>query len=149
MSFIIKVYGVYGRDELMLNQVTVSNQTIGLATNFSTSATLGVGIWQDPNSYQYTSFLQNLQTQGQINSLIYSVYLNDIAGNGDIYFGAVDETKFWGELHNFENPASYGGLVPIDGVFWVDKNGTNTSLAASGGSTNGSIQFGNIQLGTT
>ncbi|KAF3938598.1 Chymosin [Dactylella cylindrospora] len=142
--------GIFGSDSLSLNQVTVVDQTIGLATSFNTSPALGVGMPEDTVAYPYNSFLSNLESQGMINSLVYSIYLNDLFSNGDIYFGAIDEAKFYGTLQKFDNNGVVGHVI-VKGVWWVLKNGTTEPLVTpnreeSTYSGDGSVSFGSTFL---
>ncbi|KAK6349603.1 hypothetical protein TWF696_005887 [Orbilia brochopaga] len=145
--------GVFGIEDLQLNQLTISNLTMGLATSFQTSPALGVGVPQNTTAYPYESFLQSLQSRGMINSLVYSIYLNDLYAPGDIYFGAIDETRFYGSLKKFDNVGTgYESRIPISGVWWDFLNTTTKSLVKSNRDESeygaiASLHFGNDTIG--
>ncbi|KAK6362144.1 hypothetical protein TWF730_005841 [Orbilia blumenaviensis] len=151
----LETRGIFGRETLQLNQLTISDLTVGLAYKFGVSPSLGVGVGisDDPGAYPYNSFLQHLQTEGKINSLVYSLYLNDMRSTGDIYFGAVDGTKFYGNLQRFKNPDN--GLeshIPVNGAWWSYRNSTFRSLITPNRDDNeytatSSVSFGSTYLG--
>ncbi|KAF3903411.1 Barrierpepsin [Orbilia brochopaga] len=145
--------GIFGTESLQLNQLMLSNFTMGLANSFQTSPALGVGVPQDTTAYPYESFLQHLKSQGLINSLIYSIYLNDMYAPGDVYFGAIDETRFYGSLKKFDNVGTgFESHIPISGVWWDFMNTTTKSLVKANrdeseyGAT-ASLHFGNNTIG--
>ncbi|EPS40558.1 hypothetical protein H072_5578 [Dactylellina haptotyla CBS 200.50] len=143
------VYGVLGNDTVSLNQVVVENQVIGLATNFSIAPALGLGISE--SSYPYNSFIENLAEQGKINSKVVSIFLGDVeAPSGDVYFGAIDTSKFTGELQRIKNDGSdsVGGLT-IEDVFWEAKSGEITSLTTLNASEPFIRVVGSATIGVT
>ncbi|EPS45135.1 hypothetical protein H072_932 [Dactylellina haptotyla CBS 200.50] len=84
-------------------------------------------------------------SSGAINSILYSIYVNDIRNDGgEIFFGAVDEAKYEGALTTYGSNTV--GQVPITGVYWIAPDGTNTSLTSSVLAP--ARQVGEIQLGT-
>jgi hypothetical protein len=85
--------------------VIVKKQIMGLANSTSgdTYGLMGVGF--DANeanaSYgsTYPSIVDNLKSQGYINSKAYSLWLDDLESNkGSILFGGVDHSKYHGNL---------------------------------------------------
>ncbi|EPS42270.1 hypothetical protein H072_3752 [Dactylellina haptotyla CBS 200.50] len=143
--------GVFAKDDFQLNQLTVSNFTFGLAFNFQTSPALGVGIPEDRAAYPYDSYLQVLQSQGTINSLVYSLYLGDLRSVGDIYFGAIDQTKFVGDLQRFSNIGNDGmeSHIPVGGVWWSYKNSSITSLITPNRDEGKYAAIGQVSFGAT
>ncbi|EWC45610.1 hypothetical protein DRE_05171 [Drechslerella stenobrocha 248] len=145
--------GVFGTEDIMLNQLTVSNLTVGLGTTFNSPPTLGIGLPQNTTEYPYSSFLETLQSQGLINSLVYSIYLNGLNSHGDVHFGSIDQTKFYGDLQKFDNGGKYESQIPISGVWWYFNNGTATSLVKPNGENDdqykasSSVTFGDKIMG--
>ncbi|KAK6335755.1 hypothetical protein TWF730_003133 [Orbilia blumenaviensis] len=121
--------GQYITDTISINGIQAVSQAIGLADKFTVTApTLGLGVPHiSPDEFPPT-FLENLRLQGKVNSLVWSVWANDYRSReGRVYFGAIDEGKFYGELKRFDTMAA-GGLN-VTGVFWVDGKGGNSSLS--------------------
>ncbi|KAF3925750.1 hypothetical protein ABW20_dc0100419 [Dactylellina cionopaga] len=136
---------------MQLNQLTLSNLTFGLAFDFQTSPTLGVGMPSDPTKYPYNTYLQQLQSRGIINSLTYSLYLNDVYSTGEVFFGAIDETKFYGDLQAFDNFGDRGldNRIPIEGVWWNHNNQTTNSLVKPNRGDDEYKANGTVSFGTT
>ncbi|KAF3178394.1 hypothetical protein TWF225_010181 [Orbilia oligospora] len=142
--------GIFGTETLQLNQLTITDLTVGLAYSFQTSPSLGVGMPEDTDAYPHDSFLQHLQAEGKISSLAYSLYLNDMHSTGDIYFGAVDETKFYGNLQRFNNLDN--GLeshIPVNGAWWSFRNGSFRSLVQSNREDNEYVSTSSVSFGST
>lgn len=105
--------GGFGTDVLQFGDFNISNLTFGVA-NFSNSSTgiLGVGLPLDEAtynvsydgdnealSYTYPNFPMVLKQNGVIDKIAYSVYLNNSdSSKGSILFGAVDHSKYSGDL---------------------------------------------------
>jgi len=99
--------GDYISDTIRIGGVTVPNQQMGLA--FRTSIGTGImGIGYPireatcktyPCPTQYSTLVQNMVINKQINSAAYSLWLDDLqASTGSILFGGVDTTKYIGSL---------------------------------------------------
>src|SRR5579862_2053535 len=84
----------------------------------STEGVMGVGyrtneaILQFPGTTPYPNLVDQLVTQGFIQSRTYSLYLDDIsASTGEIIFGGVDTDKFTGSLTTFPVNTDVSGIA--------------------------------------
>lgn len=107
------LYGRYGSDNITVGDVTIDDFTFAV-TNFTnqTYAHLGIGYpinegsdWYD--GIVYSNYLYALVNQGKIEKPAYSLYLNKT--NSEILFGALDESKYKGDLTQFEIMPVYLG----------------------------------------
>ncbi len=106
------VSGNFFTDVLQIGNITITNMTIGLANRTTQgSGILGLGYAINENIEPFDVLdaqdLQNvsppiydqLMSQGVIDRAAYSLYLDDLEANaGSILFGAVDSTKYTGNL---------------------------------------------------
>ncbi|KAF3195400.1 hypothetical protein TWF225_003786 [Orbilia oligospora] len=137
--------GTWGSDVFKINQLTIPDVSFGLATNFTSAAELGLGVDFSRTFSPYPSLPEIMATEGAINLILYSIYINDIRNDGgEIFFGAVDEAKYEGNLATFESNTV--GRVNIKGVYWIDPDGVNSTLADS--SDIFAKDVAEIQLGT-
>ncbi|KAK6513785.1 hypothetical protein TWF506_008221 [Arthrobotrys conoides] len=137
--------GTWGSDVFKINQLTIPDVSFGLATNFTSAAELGLGVDFSRTFSPYPSLPEIMATEGAINLILYSIYINDIRNDGgEIFFGAVDEAKYEGNLVTFESNTV--GRVNVRGVYWIDPDGANSTLADSTDIL--SKDVAEIQLGT-
>lgn len=105
--------GVWGTDDITVGGYNISNVSIAVAneTN-STVGVLGIGLAGlestyssaessvSGNRYTYSNFPMVLKDRGLIKKNVYSLYLNSSeATSGSILFGAVDSSKYDGQLY--------------------------------------------------
>ena len=105
-----EISGAYISDVLSLGQTKLTNLTMASATKLNA---LGVGIMgvgfradesgaqgtQTSQGFTYPNIIDVLQSEGHINSRMYSLWLDDLNSNtGSILFGGVDTDKFKGNL---------------------------------------------------
>ncbi|KAF3934952.1 Barrierpepsin [Dactylella cylindrospora] len=137
--------GTWGSDVFKINQLSLSNVSFGLASNWTNAAELGLGVEYNRRLSPYPSIPEIMANEGAINSILYSIYINDIRNDGgEIFFGAIDQAKFNGSLRTYESGKV--GEVPVSGVYYIAPDGTNTSLVDQ--ELIVSNQIGEIQLGT-
>ncbi|MCJ1394695.1 hypothetical protein MMC18_007575 [Xylographa bjoerkii] len=98
------VTGDYINDTVAIGKTTIKQQTMGLATQ-STRALGIMGIGFDSgesiaaSGTEYPNVIAQMKLQGDINTMAYSLWLNDLDSNdGSILFGGVDTSKFHGSL---------------------------------------------------
>ncbi|KAF2090906.1 acid protease, partial [Saccharata proteae CBS 121410] len=101
------IQGDYIRDTLRIGNTAISNMTMALAsdTGGSPEGIMGIGYVSDETIVQtnpegiYPNVPVQLQNQGYINTVAYSLWLNDLDANtGSILFGGVDSDKYHGDL---------------------------------------------------
>ncbi|MCJ1435836.1 hypothetical protein MMC27_005212 [Xylographa pallens] len=98
------VKGDYINDTFAIGKTTIKQQTMGLAAQ--TNRALGImGIGFDSgesiaeSGTEYPNVIAQMKLQGYINTMAYSLWLNDLDSNdGSILFGGVDTAKFHGSL---------------------------------------------------
>lgn len=118
------VYGEYMNDVLTIDGMTVSNLTMGLVNDtssltFTYMGVLGIGY----NDSEYDNLPNRLQQDGLINSTAYSIWADDkAASSGNLLFGAIDTTKFEGNLTRLMSQFSYYKMM----VQVVGINGSTT-----------------------
>jgi hypothetical protein len=82
---------------------------------------------------KYPSFIDQLFTQGFINSKAFSLYLNDLASStGNILFGGIDTSKFIGTLQTLPLiPATPNGAISYYGVVLTSVSVTSSSATST------------------
>lgn len=104
-------YGSYMSDVLAIGGMTVPNLTMGLVNSTTASTYLGVlGIGY--NDSDYDNLPNRLQQEGLINSTAYSLWVDDeTAGSGSLLFGAIDTSRFEGDLTRLMSYYSYNMMI--------------------------------------
>lgn len=99
--------GDYFTDVFSFGNATVEGLQMGLGKGLTTINMGIMGIGYDTNEAssdirggkQYPNLIDNLVSQGLINTAAYSLYLNDLnSSNGSILFGGIDTEKYAGTL---------------------------------------------------
>lgn len=108
-----QIKGDYIADVVHFGQTSLKNQTMAVATesviNCNTcpfQGILGIGypagesvVYTDGPGAMYPNVVSQLKLQGHIRSMSYSLWLNDLgASSGELLFGAVDRSKYTGDL---------------------------------------------------
>ncbi|EGP88765.1 aspartyl protease [Zymoseptoria tritici IPO323] len=135
--------GPYGQDMIGIGDVVVSPVQFGLAEEVDTSTgysigLLGLGYSTNEAVSGTTDFYENLPEvlarSGEINSRLYSIYLNDADANtGTILFGGIDKTKYKGDLATLNLiPAAFG-----DGQSTAIVNQFITTVTGASATVNG------------
>ncbi|KAI5464015.1 aspartic peptidase domain-containing protein [Mariannaea sp. PMI_226] len=95
------IKGDYFNDTVTIDGKAIKNQKLGLATK-SVRPTGIMGLGFDTNvaaPRKYPTILDNMVSQGFIDTAAFSLYLNDLnADSGTILFGGIDTKKFVGNL---------------------------------------------------
>lgn len=105
--------GVWGTDDISVGGLNVSNVSIAVANETNSSVgVLGIGLAGLESTYSssqssvsgdrrmYANFPMVLKERGMIKKNVYSLYLNSPdASSGSILFGAVDTSKYDGDLY--------------------------------------------------
>lgn len=148
--------GTWGTDNFDLGDLNVTNLSFAVANQSnSTVGVMGIGLaglqstYVGVNSassgaYQYENFPMALKSQGIIDRNAYSLFLNEPdADKGSVLFGAVDHSKYSGQLYTIpmlnmyrnrgiQNPIEFD--VTVQGVSVTSgstiRNLTNTQFPA-------------------
>jgi len=100
------VTGDYINETLAVGKTVINNMTMGLATQATRAfGIMGIGYdagesiaGQSPDAI-YPNVISQMKNQGFINTLAYSLWLNDLNSNtGSILFGGIDTAKFHGDI---------------------------------------------------
>lgn len=116
--------GRYFSDVITLGDVSFDNFTVGLV-NYTNRyiGVLGLGY----NDSSHSTFVDRLAAQELINSSAYSIWVDDAQANsGNILFGAIDTTKFEGNLSRLSS--SYSGakmMMSISSINATAKDSTD------------------------
>ncbi|GAV50213.1 hypothetical protein ZYGR_0U00690 [Zygosaccharomyces rouxii] len=124
--------GYWGTDSVNFANMNLDGVSFAVAneTN-STVGVFGIGLPEneatytpDPSlndfhPYEYQNFPQVLKSKGAINKAAYSLFLNSLdASSGDILFGAVDRSKYKGDLYTLpllnSDPTKYKNPMEFD-----------------------------------
>ncbi|CAI4047470.1 hypothetical protein N7582_004117 [Saccharomyces uvarum] len=123
--------GTYGMDVVSLGNITLSNFTFGVSNDTTiSSGILGVSLPSveetdeienvmspDTTPYVYDNFPMALKRQGKIEKIAYSLFLNEPnARFGSILFGAVDKSKYSGQLYTLPMLKAYNTLDSSAGM---------------------------------
>ncbi|MCJ1387227.1 hypothetical protein MMC18_000067 [Xylographa bjoerkii] len=114
--------GDFFTDNIEIGGVTVKTQQMGLTLESTSNSNNGlVGLGFDSNeaglavngAQPYPTLVDTMVTQGLINAMTYSIWLNDVAtGKGSILFGGIDTAKFTGPLLTLDmSPDQQSGIV--------------------------------------
>lgn len=118
-----EVFGQYITDTLVMGSTKIENMQMGLAYTSPSRdfGIMGIGfssgetVTQEYPGAQYYNIIDQLKSQGHINTLAYSLWLNDLgkahagfgsvradhvkeSSSGSILFGGVDTEKYFGDL---------------------------------------------------
>ena len=128
------IEGDYITDVLNIGSTQVTNMTMAAATTASRAiGIMGIGYQAGESiaktkALTYPGIVNQLVSQGEISSLAYSLWLNDVEANtGSILFGGIDTSKYTGSLVALpiQKDATTGTLTSFT-VAW-------TGLTSSGG----------------
>ena len=100
-----QISGDYVADTLAIGNTKITNLTMGIASTASRGlGIMGIGYSAGESSaevtgQEYPNIINQLKNEGFINTLAYSLWLNDFDANtGSILFGGVDKAKYHGDL---------------------------------------------------
>lgn len=133
--------GDYFTDDFTIGDITVSDLQMGIADRTAIgTGILGIGFeLNEAAEKTYSNLVSAMVDQGKINTMAYSLYLNDyFSSTGSILFGGVDTEKFVGDLMAVPiltdaQSKNYSSLtVGLTGLSFSFPNGTtyNASLTA-------------------
>lgn len=128
--------GDYFTDDFTMGDVEVKNMTMGLATTTTiTYGLMGIGYAINEASVDtmdetYPNLPVAMYQSGYINSIAYSLWLNDLdASTGSILFGGIDTSKYTGNLTRVELIADNGTYdhfkVAVTSITATSSSGTD------------------------
>ncbi|KAF4972741.1 hypothetical protein FSARC_749 [Fusarium sarcochroum] len=130
------VKGDYFEDHFELDGAVISNLTMGLAVKTNISyGLIGVGYAKNEASSGTDVIYPNLPVAmwqgGYINTIAYSVWLNDLdAKAGSILFGGVDTEKYVGDMHRIDiqklDDHYYHFIVALTSLVATSPSGSDT-----------------------
>ncbi|KAK5454321.1 hypothetical protein LTS15_006321 [Exophiala xenobiotica] len=130
-----EISGAYISDVLNIGSTKLTNMTMAAALQANTRGIGIMGIGFDSGEaaaaqggFTYPNVISVLKNQGHINTLAYSLWLDDVKSNtGSILFGGVDTSKYHGSIVALPiQPDSQTGDLTSFTVAW-------TGLTVSGG----------------
>lgn len=152
--------GLWGTDNIHLNGLNVSDVSFAVANETNSSVgVFGIGLPGDEASvtpgvdgrhYQYNNFPQMLKNNGVIQKNAYSLYLNAPNSNsGNILFGAVDHSKYSGNLYTVPLVNTYAneGVAPRE--FDVNVHGITVGNSSSNTTVSSDKTLALLDSGTT
>jgi hypothetical protein len=136
--------GVYFKDHFAIGQPGAEAEVfiqMGLALDSSPGFLVGGGVLglgfpgNEATDYKYPNLMEQLVNVGLTNSMLYSLYLDDIHdSSGSILFGGIDTEKYYGTLYSMPvNPDANGNYS----AFHVTL--ASISFSSNGGSTTQSL----------
>ncbi|CAR28710.1 ZYRO0F10252p [Zygosaccharomyces rouxii] len=152
--------GLWGMDHVYLDGLNVSDVSFAVANESnSTVGVFGVGLPGEEatvtpgvngNHYQYKNFPQVLKDNGVVQKNAYSLYLNSPDSNsGNILFGAVDHSKYSGNLYTLPIVNTYAdqGVAPRE--FDVTVQGITVGNSSSNSTVSSDKTLALLDSGTT
>jgi hypothetical protein len=136
--------GVYFKDHFAIGQHGAEAEVfiqMGLASHITTGfapygGALGLGYpGNEATYYTYPNLMEQLVNVGLTNSMLYSLYLDDIHdSSGSILFGGIDTEKYYGTLYSMPvNQDAYGNYTAFNVTL------ASISFSSNGGSTTHSL----------
>ncbi|KOG98738.1 pepsin-like aspartic protease DI49_2620, partial [Saccharomyces eubayanus] len=148
--------GTYGTDVVSLGNITLSNFTFGVSNDTTISyGILGVSLPSaeetdniesafsfNTTPFVYDNFPMALKRQGKIKKMAYSLFLNDPnARFGSILFGAVDKSKYSGQLYTLPMLQAYNTLAARGSGMVITAQSVAILDSKSGNKTVSDVQF--------
>lgn len=146
--------GTYGTDVVSLGNITLSNFTFGVSDDtVSSMGVLGISLpfVEETNIFQLTSntkpfvydnFPMALKNQGKIKKIAYSLFLNELnARFGSILFGAVDKSKYSGQLYTLPMLQAFNTFDSEFAGMFVTAQSVAILDSKSGNKTVSEVQF--------
>ncbi|KOG99275.1 Yps5p DI49_1721, partial [Saccharomyces eubayanus] len=146
--------GTYGTDVVSLGNITLSNFTFGVANDTEKyNGILGIslpsaeetdesGMPSGKTPFVYENFPMALKSQGKIEKIAYSLFLNERnARFGSILFGAVDKSKYSGQLYTLPMLQAYNSLDANNPGMFVTAQSVAILDSKSGNKTVSEVQF--------
>ncbi|GMM35611.1 hypothetical protein DASC09_029360 [Saccharomycopsis crataegensis] len=133
--------GSISQDTLIFSEFVFENYTFGLAeVSNSSKMILGIGLQGIETLGLYDNLPLRLVDSGYINRAVYSQFLNDFnATTGSILFGAVDSSKYTGNLTtfplinvlNYEHPSTFHITCDSIDLTYASNNSVASNLSSA------------------
>ncbi|KAF5026956.1 hypothetical protein F66182_986 [Fusarium sp. NRRL 66182] len=117
--------GIRFNDDIRLGNISLSNLTMGYADNVTNGVIPSISfIFEEDNKEQ--SFLYQMWHQEYVPTLAYSIWLgSQNAQDGQLYFGAIDTSKYQGNLISFGSGDGALLTLPLTSVTATSSTGTD------------------------
>ncbi|EWC47165.1 hypothetical protein DRE_03534 [Drechslerella stenobrocha 248] len=135
------INGIQAVETLKLGAAVLGNVGIAVAESWRSAPQLSLSSVR-PTNQSGPQLLPVLQQAGIVNTMAYSLSFSN--GTGEIGFGGIDNTQFFGELNTFTSKNSTG-TVPVSDIYWIDGAGKNVSVVDEG-SNAGHLGVGEMAL---
>ncbi|WBF12626.1 hypothetical protein N7582_001935 [Saccharomyces uvarum] len=148
--------GTYGTDVVSLGNITLSNFTFGVSNDTTINGgILGISLpseeetdgienalSSDTTPFVYDNFPMALKRQGKIEKIAYSLFLNEPnARFGSILFGAVDKSKYTGQLYTLPMLQAYNTFDAGGPGMYITAQSVAILDSVSGNKTVSEVQF--------
>ncbi|KAF3908025.1 Barrierpepsin [Orbilia brochopaga] len=144
-----KISGTLAVDTVELGTTALANVGILIAESWRSPPQLSLSATPATND-SGPQLLSVLKQARIINTLTYSLSFGSVDGDGnpdygrgDIAFGGVDESQFFGELSAFT--ANAAGVVPVSDLYWISTAKKNVSMIDEG-SKAGQLGVGEVAM---
>ncbi|CAI4304821.1 CQS_1a_G0006380.mRNA.1.CDS.1 [Saccharomyces cerevisiae] len=148
--------GTYGTDVVSFDNISLHNFTFGVSNDTTNNnGILGVSIPSaeftdtlpytsdfDVTPHTYDNFPIALKDQGKIEKIAYSLFLNEPNAHfGSILFGAVDKSKYSGQLYTLPMLEAYNNLDSLNQGMFVTAQSVAILDGKSGNKTVSDVRF--------
>ncbi|KAK6524710.1 hypothetical protein TWF281_011610 [Arthrobotrys megalospora] len=146
------INGIQAVEHIQLGAAVLANVGIAVANSWTSAPQLSLSSQPGPGN-PGQQLLPVLRQANFINTLTYSLSFTsaDKSGNmnyesGELTFGAIDRSKFFGELNSFESGEDADtGVLPVSNIYWIDGQGRNVSVVG-GDDEAGHLGAGQVSL---
>ncbi|KAK6506244.1 hypothetical protein TWF506_011163 [Arthrobotrys conoides] len=146
------INAIQATEHIQLGSSVLANVGIAVADNWTSAPQLSLSSLPTSGS-PGQQLLPVLQQAGFINTLTYSLAFTSVdrRGNvdyesGELSFGGINQSQFWGELSSFESGKDIGaGVLPVSNIYWIDREGRNESIVDEN-SDAGHLGVGKVSL---
>ncbi|CAI4035797.1 hypothetical protein SMKI_08G2600 [Saccharomyces mikatae IFO 1815] len=146
--------GTYGTDVVSLGNITLESFSFGVANNTENQGgILGISLPAGENThslggaynttpFEYENFPMALKSHGKIEKIAYSLFLNEPKAHfGSILFGAVDKSKYSGQLYTLPMLQAYDTLDSVSPGMFVTAQSVAVLNGDSGNKTVSKVRF--------
>ncbi|EPS45411.1 hypothetical protein H072_639 [Dactylellina haptotyla CBS 200.50] len=133
------INGIKALEHIQLGSTVLANVGIAVANSWDSAPQLSLSTIPTSKT-SGPQLLSVLEQANVINTLTYALSFTSVdrkgAKNytsGEITFGGIDESQFFGELSTFNaTNETAAGVLPVSNFYWIDGNGKNVSIVDEG-----------------